>query len=144
MVRRCAPTAQGPGVGVYRVGGCHFVIDGHHRISIAPASGERLIEAYVTQVLTAAPSGPGRSPVHEDRPARAVVDLPTPAGPHIHSTGTRTPAVTPVMISTASTGQQRVSPITRARPTTPASPGEKSSSPVNRLRSAAKLPLRWR
>jgi hypothetical protein len=49
------------------------VIDGHHRISIAAAVGERLIEAYVTQVLTAVPSGPGRSPVHEDRPARAVV-----------------------------------------------------------------------
>ena len=62
-----------PPIEVYRVGGCHFVIDGYHRISIAAAAGERLIEAYVTQVLTAAPSGPGRSPVHEERPARAVV-----------------------------------------------------------------------
>ena len=62
-----------PPIEVYRVGGCHFVIDGHHRISIAAAVGERLIEANVTQVLTAVPSGPGRSPVHEDRPARAVV-----------------------------------------------------------------------
>ena len=58
-----------PPVEVYRVGGCHFVIDGHHRISIAAAAGDRLIEAYVTQVLTAGPSGPGRSPVHEERPA---------------------------------------------------------------------------
>ena len=62
-----------PPVEVYRVDGCHFVIDGHHRISIAAAAGERLIEANVTQLLTAVPSGPGRSPVHEDRPARAGV-----------------------------------------------------------------------
>ena len=61
-----------PPIEVYRVGGSHFVIDGHHRISIAAAAGEQLIEAYVTQVLTAAPSGPCRSPVREDRPARAV------------------------------------------------------------------------
>ena len=67
-----------PPVEVYRVGGCHFVIDGHHRISIAAASGERLIEAYVTQVLTAAPSGPDRSPVHEDRPARFRMKGPDP------------------------------------------------------------------
>jgi hypothetical protein len=62
-----------PPIEVYRVGGCHFVIDGHHRISIAAAAGEPLIEAYVTQVLTEVPSGPDRSPVHEDRPARTLV-----------------------------------------------------------------------
>ena len=62
-----------PPIEVYRVGGRHFVIDGHHRISIAAAAGEQLIEAYVTQVLTAVPSGPGRSPAHEDRPARTLV-----------------------------------------------------------------------
>ena len=62
-----------PPIEVYRVGGCHFVIDGHQRISIAAAVGERLIEANVTQLLTAVPSGPGRSPVHADSSARAVV-----------------------------------------------------------------------
>jgi hypothetical protein len=41
---------------VYRVGDRHFVIDGHHRVSIAAAAGQRLIEAYVTQVIAAAPS----------------------------------------------------------------------------------------
>lgn len=65
-----------PPIEVYRIGGCHFVIDGHHRISIAAAVGERLIEANVTQVLTAVPSEPGRSPVHEERPARAVLCCP--------------------------------------------------------------------
>ena len=62
-----------PPIEVYRVCDRHFVIDGHHRISIAAAAGERHIEAYVTQVLTAVPSGPGRAPAHADRPARAVV-----------------------------------------------------------------------
>jgi hypothetical protein len=47
------------------------VIDGHHRVSIAAASGERQIEAYVTQVLAAVPCGPGRAPTRQDRPALA-------------------------------------------------------------------------
>jgi hypothetical protein len=33
------------------------VIDGHHRVSIAAAAGQRLIEAYVTQVIAAPSSG---------------------------------------------------------------------------------------
>ena len=73
-----------PPIEVYRVGGCHFVIDGHHRISIAAAGGERLIEANVTQLLTAVPSGPGRSPVHADRPACAVVCCALARCPGIH------------------------------------------------------------
>ncbi len=48
-----------PPIEVYRAGDRHFVIDGHHRVSIAAATGQRLIDAYVTQVLTAVPSGPG-------------------------------------------------------------------------------------
>jgi hypothetical protein len=64
--------AEIPPIEVYRVGGCHFVIDGHHRISIAAAAGQRLIEAYVTQLVTAASAGPGCSPVQKGRPARAA------------------------------------------------------------------------
>jgi hypothetical protein len=37
---------------VYRIGDMHFVIDGHHRVSIAHATGAKSIEAYVTEVLT--------------------------------------------------------------------------------------------
>ena len=48
-----------PPIQVYRVCDRHFVIDGHHRVSIAATTGERQIEAYVTQVLAAAPCGPG-------------------------------------------------------------------------------------
>jgi hypothetical protein len=51
-----------PPIDVYRVGGQHFVEDGHHRVSIAQATGQETIDAYVTEVLTATPAaarGPG-------------------------------------------------------------------------------------
>ena len=44
-----------PPIEVYRVGCVHFVADGHHRVSIAAATRQRLIDAYVTQLRTAAP-----------------------------------------------------------------------------------------
>ena len=61
-----------PPIKVYRVCDRHFVIDGHHRVSIAAATGQRRIEAYVTQVLAAVPCGPGHSPVHRGSPAEAA------------------------------------------------------------------------
>jgi hypothetical protein len=61
-----------PPIEVYRVCDRHFVIDGHHRVSIAAATGQRRIEAYVTQVLAAAPCGPDHSPVHRGSPAEAA------------------------------------------------------------------------
>jgi hypothetical protein len=47
-----------PPIEVYRVGGLHFVNDGHHRVSVAAATGQKAIDAYVTQVLTALPPCP--------------------------------------------------------------------------------------
>jgi ParB-like nuclease domain len=44
-----------PPIDVYRVGDMHFVIDGHHRVSIAMATGATTIDAYVTEVLTQLP-----------------------------------------------------------------------------------------
>ncbi len=41
-----------PPVELYRVGGMHFVIDGHHRVSIAIARHEPVIDAYVTEIRT--------------------------------------------------------------------------------------------
>jgi hypothetical protein len=41
-----------PPIEVYRVGGLHFVSDGHHRVSIAAATGQQTIDAYVTEILT--------------------------------------------------------------------------------------------
>ena len=45
-----------PPIEVYRVGDLHFVQDGHHRVSIALATGQTTIDAYVTEVLTAVPA----------------------------------------------------------------------------------------
>lgn len=59
-VRLALAARQGeaiPPIEVYRVGGCHFVEDGHHRVSIARATRQKTIDAYVTEVLTAAPAG---------------------------------------------------------------------------------------
>jgi hypothetical protein len=47
-----------PPIEVYRVGDRHFVSDGHHRVSIAAATGQRTIDAYVTEIFTTVmPSG---------------------------------------------------------------------------------------
>jgi hypothetical protein len=45
-----------PPIDVYRIDGMHFVKDGHHRVSVAIAAGQKVIDAYVTQVLTAIPA----------------------------------------------------------------------------------------
>ena len=45
-----------PPIDVYRVGDLHFVIDGHHRVSVAVATGNKTIEAHVTEVLTRMPA----------------------------------------------------------------------------------------
>ena len=44
-----------PPIDVYRIGSLHFVKDGHHRVSIALATGQKTIDAYVTEVQTATP-----------------------------------------------------------------------------------------
>jgi hypothetical protein len=45
-----------PPIDVYRVGDLHFVIDGHHRVSIALATGQKTIDAYVTEIITSVPA----------------------------------------------------------------------------------------
>jgi hypothetical protein len=64
-----------PPIEVYRVGGLHFVSDGHHRVSIAAATGQQVIDAYVTEVLTRRPA-PHRAG-GPDRRGRVAV---TPGG----------------------------------------------------------------
>ena len=71
-----------PPIDVYRVNGEHFVSDGHHRVSIALATGQEMIDAYVTEIFTtwAAPeeTGPvtiyviadGHRPAAYGRPTR--------------------------------------------------------------------------
>ncbi|HEV7627019.1 MAG TPA: hypothetical protein VGO89_11005 [Streptomyces sp.] len=36
---------------MYRVGDLHFVMDGHHCVSVAVATGHKAIDAQVTEVL---------------------------------------------------------------------------------------------
>src|SRR5271166_1402026 len=45
-----------PPIDVYRVGDMYFVKDGHHRVSIALATGQTMIDAYVTEILTSVPA----------------------------------------------------------------------------------------
>jgi hypothetical protein len=45
-----------PPIDVYKVGDLYFVKDGHHRVSIAIATGQKTIEAYVTEVQTVMPA----------------------------------------------------------------------------------------
>ncbi|SIR81760.1 chromosome partitioning protein ParB [Williamsia sterculiae] len=41
-----------PPIQLYKVGSMYFVIDGHHRVSIAIARSDAVIDAYVTEILT--------------------------------------------------------------------------------------------
>ena len=45
-----------PPIRVYRVGGLHFVEDGHHRVSIAVATHQQTIDAYVTEIVIGEPA----------------------------------------------------------------------------------------
>ena len=45
-----------PPIEVYRIGDLHFVKDGHHRVSVAIATGQEMIDADVTEVLTQLPA----------------------------------------------------------------------------------------
>jgi hypothetical protein len=44
-----------PPIEVFRLGELHFVIDGHHRVSVARAHGDTDIDAYVREVQTKVP-----------------------------------------------------------------------------------------
>jgi hypothetical protein len=44
-----------PPVDLYKVGDMYFVRDGHHRVSVARALGNEVIDAYVTEVRTRIP-----------------------------------------------------------------------------------------
>lgn len=50
-----------PPVELYRVGDIDFVVDGHHRVSVARAKGAPTIEAHVKEFLTDVPLSAGAS-----------------------------------------------------------------------------------
>jgi hypothetical protein len=45
--------SQLPPISVYRLGECHYVDDGHHRVSVARALGMAAIDAEVTELAGA-------------------------------------------------------------------------------------------
>jgi hypothetical protein len=45
-----------PPIDVYRLGGMHFVRDGHHRVAVARAQGQDKIDAHVVEVVTRVPA----------------------------------------------------------------------------------------
>lgn len=47
-----------PPIDVYRVGGAHFVRDGHHRVAVARAQRREVIDAHVVEVVTRVAPGP--------------------------------------------------------------------------------------
>jgi hypothetical protein len=50
-----------PPVELYKVGEAYFVVDGHHRVSVARAVGAPSVEAQVREFLTPVPLGPEAS-----------------------------------------------------------------------------------
>jgi hypothetical protein len=46
-----------PPIDVYRIGDLHFVIDGHHRVSVARQLGLEVLDANVTEIVTEVPVG---------------------------------------------------------------------------------------
>ena len=63
--QRVAELAEGalgfPPIEVYQVGEAYFVIDGHHRVSVARRFGAEVIEAFVKEWETRVPLGPDDS-----------------------------------------------------------------------------------
>jgi len=51
-----------PPIEVYKLGDAYFVKDGNHRVSVARQLGAKTIDAYVTEVNTDVPFGPGDTP----------------------------------------------------------------------------------
>ena len=51
-----------PPIEVYRVGPLHFVIDGHHRVSVARQMGLEKVDAMVSEIITEVSADQGISP----------------------------------------------------------------------------------
>ena len=51
-----------PPISVYQIGDVYFVLDGHHRVSVAKQLGAKSIEAYVTEIPSRVPVTPDLQP----------------------------------------------------------------------------------
>jgi hypothetical protein len=54
QVKSLANTRGLPPIEVYQVGDAYFVVDGHHRVSVAWQDGQKTIEAYVWEFISPA------------------------------------------------------------------------------------------
>lgn len=54
-----------PPVQLYRVGDVYFVVDGHHRVSVARSLGAESIEARITRVRDPGAASPGRASLED-------------------------------------------------------------------------------
>jgi hypothetical protein len=75
-----------PPVQLYQVGDAYFVRDGHHRVSVARARGQTIVEAEVVEVIVSPPSAPLASPPVRSRwtqfgPAGGIRATPGPRLP---------------------------------------------------------------
>ncbi len=61
-----------PPIKVYQVGAAYFIIDGHHRVSVARLMGATHIQAYVTEVRTRAPLSASVTPAEVIAKAESV------------------------------------------------------------------------
>lgn len=61
-IERLQRRAALPPVDLFRIGDTYFVRDGHHRVSVARARGQRTIQARVVDVPVRVPLGPDVSP----------------------------------------------------------------------------------
>lgn len=63
-----------PPVSLYKVGGDYYVVDGHHRLSVARYHGARRVEAEVTEFLPplSTVSGMGAAPHGRGAPAQGA------------------------------------------------------------------------
>lgn len=62
-VRMGVESLQGlPPIEAYKIGDAYFVLDGHHRVSVAREMGAETIEGYVIPVYSRVPISPGDSP----------------------------------------------------------------------------------
>jgi nucleotide-binding universal stress UspA family protein len=63
FVRMGVESSMGlPPIEAYKIGEVYFILDGHHRVSVAREMGQDTIQGYVTQVFTRVPLSPGDSP----------------------------------------------------------------------------------
>jgi len=62
IYREMVEGAELPPIDVYKVGDFYFVIDGHHRVSVARSLDRATINARVVEVRTRAPLGPHVNP----------------------------------------------------------------------------------